>query len=74
MTTNRPRATFAEHQERMKTQTDDVLRSYPEYEAGAQDKRDGVASRHYNYLLLDPDGRFAKKAYLLGYRETLGGE
>lgn len=74
MMADRPRASFAEHQKRMRTQTDEILRTYPEYEEGAQDKRDGVASRHVNYLLLDPDGRFAKKAYQLGYRETLGAQ
>lgn len=51
-------------------QTDDILRTYPEYKEGAEDKRNGHPSRYKWYSLIGDDGRFEMKAYKLGYNEA----
>lgn len=47
-------------------QTDDILRTYPEYQEG----RDDFVIKGYQpqkYPLIDSGGRFVKKAYRIGY-------
>lgn len=46
-------------------QTDDVLRTYPEYNEGRADFDKGVR-RYADYPLIGSGGRFLKKAYSLG--------
>ena len=46
-------------------QTDDVLRTYPEYNEGRADFDKGVR-RYADYPWIGSGGRFLKKAYSLG--------
>lgn len=51
-------------------QTDDVLRTYPEYQFGFNDGKEGLPDRSRIYPLINSGGRFIKKAYILGRNDA----
>jgi hypothetical protein len=51
-------------------QTDEILRTYPEYETGFEDQLLGVYHPE-KFPLIAPGGAFLKKAYQIGWADSL---